>query len=602
MPVVDPLALRLLSTIPDGSPLECAKYRADDFHGDLEQAGDLAHDLFLGAIAAVLDEAGNPQFAHGLADIPAAVLASREVKLFTERLRAFPFSRFALRRLVERTLDVVELDHVSRAAYETYLRPSRKYTSLTPRAAEDLWRGLSSFVVRWTSGRVFAVVFAGGTLDGATSDAFLADLMSIFERTRAALGPHAAWNLLGFWLEGAHAAELWGDAEPASIKQGRQALLTVTTGVAGEGGWFDYFLAYNSQHAVTMLVESAPELYFPVDALRAVVPPDVEASWLGDDFQDRIGPATYNVEHNVKGKRVKGVCKQFVDDRDAKAMAGEEGPFEVSGYTSRDLLETQRYISSLTVKHFLGEIAELLALPLVVRTLGSRFPSGATCVPGTAIRLQRGRRVAKGPDGLVGSLRAEGDLVVFRVHAIIEVKGYAKSATQLLEQFENKHLRRLRSHSLRLSCSSFAPGGRWLATLNKSVSERGRSRIEVMVDRCEVDDDVLLVAVVPGQVEAIPPAHGLLRLSLLWTDEGLRALTRSFLLAILRESGNKVDEDQLEYYLGQTAWNAAVQPLLANPGLALTPEDRSTIRQLGQPEVRPDDFMLAVCAGALPRP
>lgn len=595
--------LRLLHEVRDAASLECVKYNWSDLRGmtraDSDQACALAHDLFLCSAAAVLDEAGDVRFADALPEISPAVLVSAEVKTFVEELKHLAFDRFAWRRLVAYTLGHVPLDDVSRTAYERFRRPAVRYGSVAPSETEELWTAVSDFIARWTSAGVFRMLLGGGQIDDDVRDTFLRELTERYERSAALLGSQAAWYLYGFWIERANARRLW-QTEPAEFTRVRSELGSAVSAYGGvAGGWVDYFLAYNSQNAVTMILESLPELSFPVDALRTEIRRGDKHLWINDDFLDRIGPATYNVEHHLKGKRVVSICREFVQTLEAREMSGDDdnGPIVFRSVAGIDIRQTHRYLTGLTKKHFLGEVAELFALPLVLRALGDRFPSGATCIPGTAIRLHNGRRLSKGPDGIIGTLRRESGLLVLRVYALVEVKGYDEGEPELLRQFEQRHLRRLRSHKVHLSCSSLDPGGRWLATIELGVSERGRPRTEVVVDRCEIDDDVQLIAVLPGRLTRKAPLTRIIPIASPWTEEGLRDLARSFLVAILRESGNKVDQEQEHYYLGQTAWAAATSSLLRDPAMKLTPEDRSSMLQLEHADqIRPDASMLAVRA------
>jgi hypothetical protein len=595
--------LRLLHEVRDAATLECAAYDWSALRGmteaDSDQACALAHDLVLCSAAAVLDEAGDARFADALPEISPAVLVSAEVKTFAEELKQLAFDRFAWRRLVRYTLEHVPLDDVSRTAYERFRRPAVRYAGIAPAESEELWTAVSDFAARWSFASVFLVLLGGGRIADEVRDRFLRELTERYERAAALLGVHGAWYLYGFWIERAHARRLW-QTEPAELARVRTELGRAAGEYGGAaGGWVDYFLAYNSQNAVTMILESAPELYFPVDALRAEIRRGDKLLWINDDFLDRAGPATYNVEHHHKGKRVVAVCREFVETLQAREMTGDgdDEPIVFRSVAAADIRQTHRYLTGLTTKHFLGEVAELFALPLVIRALGERFPPGATCIPGTAVRLYKGRRRSKGPDGIIGTLHRESGRVVLRVHALVEVKGYDEGEAELLRQFEERHLRRLRSHEIRLSCSSLDRGGRWLAAIEPGVSERGRPRTEVIVDRCEIDADVQLIAVLPGKPTRKAPLTRIIPIASPWTEEGLRDLARSFLVAILRESGNKVDLEQEHYHLGQKAWAAATSALLRDPDIKLTPEDRSSMLQIAHADtIRPDASLLAVRA------
>jgi hypothetical protein len=595
--------LRLLHEIRDAASLECVAYNWSDLRGmtkvDSDQACALAHDLFLCSAAAVLDEAGDARFVEALPEISPTVLVSAEVKKFAEELKHLAFDRFAWRRLIAYTLDHVPLDDISRTAYERFRRPAVRYGSVAPSETEELWTAVSDFVARWTSADVFRVLLGGGQIEAEDLDNFLRDLTERYERSATLLGSHAAWYLYGFWIERASTHHLW-PTEPVEFARIRSELGSAVGEYGGvAGGWVDYFLGYNSQNAVTMILESAPELSFPVDALRTEIRRGDKLRWINDDFLDRIGPATYNVKHHPKGKRVESICRELVQTLEAREMSedDDDGPIVFRSVAGTDIRQTHRYLTGLTTKHFLGEVAELFALPLVLRALSHRFPNGATCIPGTAIRLHNGRRLSKGPDGIIGTLRRESGLLVLRLHALVEVKGYDEGEPELLRQFEERHLRRLRSHKVHLSCSSLTLGGRWLATIEKGVSERGRPRTEVIVDRCEIDDDVKLIAVLPGKLTRKAPLTRIIPIVSPWTEEGLRDLARSFLVAILRESGNKVDLEQDHYLLGQKAWAAATSSLLRDPAMNLTAEDRSSMLQIGQADhIRPDASLLAVRA------
>lgn len=150
---------------------------------------------------------------------------------------------------------------------------------------------MSDFVARWTSADVFRVLLGGGQIADDERDNFLRELTERYERSATLLGSHASWYLYGFWIERASARHLW-QTEPAEFARVRSELESAVSEYGGvAGGWVDYFLAYNSQNAVTMILESLPELSFPVDALRTEIRRGDRHLWINDDFLDRIGPA-----------------------------------------------------------------------------------------------------------------------------------------------------------------------------------------------------------------------------------------------------------------------------------------------------------------------
>src|SRR5256885_309584 len=87
------------------------------------------------------------------------------------------------------------------------------------------------------------------------------------------------------------------------------------------------------------------------------------------------------------------------------------------------------------------------------------------------------------------------------------------------------------------------------------------TRTTVTVSRVELVDDLLLLSVVPGRLSGRDDSDdAMLQLQLPWTARGIREMTRGFVMATLRESGNKVDMEQRDYTLAQRAWAATVRP------------------------------------------
>lgn len=178
---------------------------------------------------------------------------------------------------------------------------------------------------------------------------------------------------------------------------------------------------------------------------------------------------------------------------------------------------------------------------------------------------------------------------VIRVQAIVEVKGCERSRELLLDELR-RHRRRLESETVLLSFR----GRRWEPAPDpKRPSTADRKQIEV--ERFEFADDFLFISVVPGRPSGRDDSDAEMRqLQLPWSAAGIRAMTRGFLVATLRESANWVDRGHRDYTLGQRAWAAAVRPHLADP--RLTHEDRRSMLQIIDADIAPERELLAMIA------
>lgn len=553
---------------------------------DFEAARELAHDIFLCSAAAVLAEAGHPRYAEKWSGISPVVLLSDELNAFVDQLGQWEFTRFSFRKAMGYVLDHAVIGDATRAAYATYVRPTLRRRELSAGEAEEVWQAVGAFLDRAMRSSVFPNLFlmpirgplAVNGVAGEDYDRFLLDFAALARRTVELLGTQGTWSLFSFWITRTQTADLWpSGGEAGDLRDLCTAERTAMRGFNADAGWIDYFVAGCSAMATAMVRESAQELYFPVAALRGRITRDDDNSWLGDDFIDRAWTANFDVVNHPKGRRVREACREYA----ALDEWGGGGPIELTSLRRAEVIETHRFLTGFTRKHFLGHFAEMFALPLVIRAFGDRLTEESTCVPGTALRLGR-----MGPDAIIGTVRRHGDDLVAHVHAIVEVKGYdpkTKKQTEKIVEQLHRHRRRLSREPLRLTCTSFDAGGRW------ALPAEGRQTFTVK--RCSVADDALLVAVTPAQPSAGDRFGGAIHeVAMPWTAEGVRELAEGFLLATLRECAKEIDDDP-DSSLGREAWAAAVRPFLDDP--TLTPEDRRSMRMLSEPRMNADRFHLA---------
>lgn len=581
-----PLFLRTIS-IP--SQIEFATYDWRAGGGvsleDFDAASDLAYDIFICSAAAVLAEAGHPQYADEVSGISPAVLLSDELNGFVDRMGQWEFTRFSFRQAMAHIVNHAVLGDATRTAYASFVRPTLRLRQISAAEAEEVWQAFAGFLSRSMNTRVFENLFllpvAGPlTLNGtarADYDQFLIDFAAVAQRMVEILGTRGTWSLFSFWITRIHTAKLWhSKGEADDLRDLCSAERLAMSGFNDDAGWIDYFVAGCSPMGTAMVRESAQELYFPVTALRGCITRDDDNSWLGDDFMERAWTTNFHVTEHPKGKRVVEACREYAELN----PWGADGPVELSSLSRKEVIETHHFLTGFTRKHFLGHFAEMFALPLVLRAFGDRFGEGMTCVPGTALRLGR-----MGPDAIIGTVRREGDQYVVHVHAIVEVKGYeptTRQTVQIVEQLQ-KHRRRLLRDPLKLTCTSFDDRGRWALPRD--------GRLTFQVDRCTVADDALLVAVTPA-LEAGGDRFGgaIHEVMMPWTAKGIRELAEGFLLAVLRECGKKIDHDTFST-LGRQAWSAAVLPYIDEPGLS--GEDKQSMKRLSEPQVNADRFHLA---------
>lgn len=564
-----------------------------------ENVVHLSRDIWEMCAAIVLAEAGMPAHADAVAeDVPLALLARGEVMgLATIWLGQRAYRRFVFREMMRRTLRDVRLPVATRDVFATYLTPALRSPAVTESEAAALLDRFREFLDRWLPLPFMDLLMlpyrSTLAIDGAARDRYLEyvdDLLDVASLHAEKLGDDATWDVLSFWIDRTRDAGVWRDAE----QQARGMALCAKEAQAmheyGEdGGWIDYLLGWRSELTIAYLLESAPDLYFPIDRLRTEQWRADSTSWLSNDFFERGDKATFHVKDDPKGKRVLEACREYAATCDARAMLDEDDdlPIELHGHTFEEVRETHRFLTGGARKRFLGHVAEILALPLVVRYATTLFGESVTCIPGTAISYAHAPDT-HGPDAIIGTVTMR-DRAVIRVQAIVEVKGCERSRELLLDELR-RHRRRLESETVLLSFR----GRRWEpAPEPKRPSTADRQQIEV--ERFEFADDFLFISVVPGRPSGRDDSGAeMLQLQLPWSAAGIRAMTRGFLVATLRESANWVDRDHRDYTLGQRAWAAAVRPHLADP--RLTREDRRSMLQIIDLEIAPERELLAMIA------
>lgn len=560
----------------------------------------VARDVFTASVAIVLAECGVARYADGLAAlVPLRVLTSREVSSFAHVwLGHRAFRRFVLRKVMERTMRDTRRPIATRDVLGTYLTPTLRSAAITDAEASALWDQLQAFLQRWLpSGRFMDLLtlplrssldVAGESLERHLK--FVDDLLALAASCVSRIGEDATWDVLSFWIGRTKDANVW--RSPEQEAQGKALCAKQTQAMHSyeeDGGWIDYLLGWNTELTIAYLLESAPELYFPIDGLRADLPRSQSTAWLSGDFFERGNSAQFHVMDHPKGKRVLDACHEYANALSAcESLVGDDDgtPISLHRFSREDIVETQRFIASGSRKHFLGHVAEMLALPLVVRYAAARFGNGVTVIPGTAITYAHSSK-AQGPDALIASVTLNGDHSLLRVHAIVEVKGCETKRDALLSQLLS-HRHRLTTEQVMLSLR----GDRWEPPAVDSRPSTA-ARTTVTVSRVELADDLLLLSVVPGRLSGRDDSDdAMLQLQLPWTAKGIREMTRGFVMATLRESGNKVDVEQRDYTLAQRAWAATVRPHMDDP--TLSPEDRASMKQIVNFTIRPDEELLAL--------
>lgn len=524
----------------------------------------LAHDVVLASAAVIFADAGAPALFDSLPLVPPQVLQSRKLRSFASKLGAPAFPRFMLRQTMAFALTRGRFTGATRAAYASYLRPS---LGVTVRDVEATRERFLSFFTRWVDADAFSsVLFVdGGTVPAAFHD----ELSELAAFATENLGARSAYDLLTFWIRRDDTVrKSFSDVEKRASRYDQ------------DGGWIETFLEFSSEMAFRLIMESAPELRFPVDRLRGRQHRDDDFAWLNDDFLARAGKATFNVVDHPKGSRVVAAAMEYA----AMEQAGVDvDDVPLSFATAGEILKTHQFLVSFTRKHFLGHIAELIALPLVIRSLGEDFAT-ATCIPGTAIDMSSGKQ---GADAIIGDVHRDGGALVLRVRAIAEVKGYEKSRKDAVPAQLAQHAERLVAERVTLSCSTPDADGRWLA-------RDSRDATTVTIDRVEIADDLRLIGIVPARPGGMDRSSGrYIELQLPWLKEGMRELALAFLRYVVGQCGRRVDSDDDE--LGIRAWIAATQPLLGDPALAA--QDRTSIKELAR-EVDADQFLVAVALAA----
>ncbi|MEO8380073.1 MAG: hypothetical protein ABI779_10460 [Acidobacteriota bacterium] len=560
----------------------------------------VARDVFTASAAVVLAECGVPRYADALAAaVPLRVLTSREVCSFAHVwMGQRAFRRFVLRKVIERTVRETPLPATTRDVLRTYLTPTLRSPAINEAEGADIWERFEAFLERWLPSGPFVDLLTlpvRGSLHVSEARrerhlAFVDDLLALTMTSIGRIGEDASWDMLSFWIGRTRQANVWRSAEQESQGQALFAKqVAAMRSYEEDGGWIDYLLGWNTELTIAYLLESAPELYFPIDRRRIDLPRSRSTSWLSGDFFERGNSVQFHVADHPKGKRFLDACRDYEDELSARERRGDEDdgtPISLDRFSREEIVETQRFLASGTRKHFLGHVAEMLALPLVVRYAAGRFGDGVTVIPGTAITYAASPD-AQGPDAIIATVTFSGVEAHLRVHALVEVKGCETRRDVLLTQLHN-HQRRLTTEQVRLSRS----GDRWEPPAVESRSSTS-SRVTVNASLVELDDDLVLLSIVPGRLSGRDDSdETMLQLQLPWTAKGIREMTRGFVMATLRESGNKVDVDQRDYTMAQRAWAATVRPHMDDP--TLSPEDRASMRQIIDLTVRPDEELLAL--------
>lgn len=568
------------------------------------EAQRLTTEVCRASVAIVLAEAGHPNYADSLGGAPVRVLISDDVTNFWKlRLGQTAFRRFVFREVIARTIAGLRDDDPTRSAVATYLRPSLESPQLDAATAEELWTATTEFFDRWIPKYAFFELFTlplrtGGWAPHSPEKhgELVDELHALALRSIAALGSKPTWDMLSFWIARVRDANVWRDAaQEAAMKNICAAEAAAAHSYEEAGGWIEYLLGYYADQTIAWLIESASELYFPIDGVRAPLERSASSSWLGTDFFERAQEALYHVKDHPKGRRVLDACREYGNALAARELLDDydDSPIVLKSLTREEVIQTHRFLISHARKHFLGHVAEMLALPLAIRAAGDRFGSNVTCIPGTAIRYA-GSPSTQGPDAVFATLTTEGGRTHLRVHGIVEVKGCDTAQRLLREELDN-HVVRLTGERVHLTYALGARS-RWEPRSVARTSSKNGVWTDVAVDSCEVDDDVLKIAVVPGRPSRrIRAVSGMLKLQLPWTAAGIREMTRGFVVAMLRESANKVDTQQDDYFFGRDAWVAALRPYLGDPDL--TREDRRSMEQLATSDIHPDRHLLAALTG-----